>query len=181
MPDVVGRMAGRNQHGRDGGLRGAVHVRRAEQQLRGLDPLGDQPEETQLDITRAQHGAGIGVLESYSPPPGVAVRTTLPPAQKVMGPPAAILADSGTGVTTFDQGVMGTIASGQAANQDVVAQIMNRSVKKITLGKPEVGPNTVTLPVTLSGASTETTGSLVLIQKTIDGTDLNFLTSFSRQ
>jgi len=95
--------------------------------------------------------------------------------------PAAILVDSGTGVTTFDEGVMGTIASGQAANQDVVARIMNRSVRKLTLGKPEVGVNTVSVPVTFSGTSAETTGSLVLIQKTIDGTDLDFLTSFSKQ
>ena len=51
MPDVVGRVAGRNQHGRDGRLGIAVHVRRAVQQLRGLDALGDQPEEAQFDVT----------------------------------------------------------------------------------------------------------------------------------
>ena len=51
VADVVGHVAGRNQHGRDGGLGGAVHVRRAVEQLCGRDPLGDQPEETQFDVT----------------------------------------------------------------------------------------------------------------------------------
>ncbi len=64
MPDVVGRVRGGDQDGGDGGLRVAVHVRRAVQQLRGLDALGNQPEEAQFDITRPQHRAGLGVLKT---------------------------------------------------------------------------------------------------------------------
>ena len=42
----------------------AVHVGGPVQQLGGGELLRDQPQKRQLDVARAQHGAGRGVLEA---------------------------------------------------------------------------------------------------------------------
>lgn len=55
---------GRDDHRRRGRLRLAVHVHGPVEQLDGLDGLRDQAEEGQLDVARAQHRPGLGVLES---------------------------------------------------------------------------------------------------------------------
>lgn len=63
MPGLMAGVGGRHQHRGDGGLRFAVPVGAAVEQLGGPDPLGDQAEEAEFDVAGAQDGAGFGVLE----------------------------------------------------------------------------------------------------------------------
>ncbi len=61
---LPGAQVGGDDHRRGGGLRLAVHVHGPVEQLDGFDGLRDQAEERQLDVARAQHGAGLGMLEA---------------------------------------------------------------------------------------------------------------------
>ena len=136
-------------------------------------------------ILRLTNRAGKWYLHTVTGlrPPSVGGLASYTDAAKSLQPPRTpdvILADSGTGVMTFDEGVVRTIASEQGANQDVVASIMDGSVKGLVLGKPDVSVNSVSVPITFSGSAGKTKGTAVLIQKTIDGVDLDFLTSFTK-
>jgi hypothetical protein len=86
------------------------------------------------------------------------------------------------GVTTVDQGVLGTVIASQAANQSLVAGLLDGGYKTVTLSAPITGPGTVTIPIKASGGSKpEASGSVKLVTKTIDGKDRTFVASFEAQ
>jgi Domain of unknown function (DUF4878) len=88
---------------------------------------------------------------------------------------------SEAGVKTFDEDVMATMASQQAANQEIVAGFVDGSVTKLVFGSPQAGAGTVSLPITASGPkSAAYEGSALLVTKTVDGVQRTFLTTFKK-
>lgn len=85
------------------------------------------------------------------------------------------------GVKTLDQAVVDTILGSQAANQALVAGILDGTYKTIALAKPVQGPGTITIPVTATGASGTVKGSVTLVTKQIDGKDRTFVASFKKE
>ena len=93
---------------------------------------------------------------------------------------ATVLAQNG--FTTIDMDIVKTIATQQSENQAIVAQLMDGTVNMITMSAPQAGTGTTTVPITVSGAKgLVLKGSLVLVNKTIDGKDLSFVTGFKKQ
>lgn len=93
---------------------------------------------------------------------------------------ATVLAQNG--FTTIDMDIVKTIATQQSENQAIVAQLMDRSATMITMSAPQPGTGTTTVPITVSGPKgLSLKGSLVLVNKTIDGKDLWFVTGFKKQ
>jgi hypothetical protein len=85
------------------------------------------------------------------------------------------------GITTVDQGVIDSVLGAQAANQGLVAGILDGTYSTITLAKPLKGAGTITVPVTATGKAGEVKGSITLITKRIDGKERTFIASFKKQ
>jgi hypothetical protein len=50
----------------------------------------------------------------------------------------------------------------------------------MTLGTPEGGADTVTIPITLKGSGSTVTGHIIQIRKVLSGTTFWFITSFEK-
>ncbi|MGB4592254.1 MAG: hypothetical protein WBI63_00575 [Coriobacteriia bacterium] len=80
-----------------------------------------------------------------------------------------------------DTGVVSTIVSQQAANQEIVAGIINGGYTSVKINGFSGGSGTQTLNITVSGGTAPATaGSIVCVSKTISGTKHWFITSFSK-
>jgi hypothetical protein len=89
---------------------------------------------------------------------------------------------SGLGIKTFDTGVINSILSQQSVNQPLLKDVVGGTYTTIEMGKPLAGAGTSSVPVTLKGKSgVAQSGRLVLIKASVDGHDLTFLTTFSKQ
>lgn len=81
-----------------------------------------------------------------------------------------------------DYGVVSTIVSQQATNQDIPKAIVSGGYKTMTVNSASGGSGTATLGITLSGGTApRTSGSVVCITKTIGGKKYWFITSFAKR
>jgi ABC-type amino acid transport substrate-binding protein len=86
------------------------------------------------------------------------------------------------GITTVDQAIIDAVLTSQAANQALVAGLVDGTYTSIALTAPVTGPGTLTIPVTATGPKAAATqGSVTLITKRIDGKDRTFVASFKKQ
>jgi hypothetical protein len=103
-------------------------------------------------------------------------------ASKVAEPLDADVKLAQVGVKTPDSGVLSTIAEQAKVNQPLFRDLMAGKYKSYSLGTPVEGPNTFTIPVTIEGSSESSiSASIVLIAKTVEGTDRVFLTTFRKE
>lgn len=85
------------------------------------------------------------------------------------------------GVVEPDEGVVRTIAQQQVVNQPVIRDLLAGEYTKYRLGKPVLGSNTFTIPVTVSGSEETTVAArIIVIAKNVEGKDRLFITTFSQ-
>jgi hypothetical protein len=84
------------------------------------------------------------------------------------------------GITTVDQAIVDAVLTSQAADQALVAGILDGTYTSIALEPAVEGPGTITIPITATGKS-ETKGSVTLLTKDIDGKARTFVASFKKQ
>lgn len=86
------------------------------------------------------------------------------------------------GIRSVDAAVVRTLFDQQSANQEVFNGLLDGRYVACGFGKPVRGAGTVTVPTTLVGKSGPfDRGSVVLIRKTVAGTDLLFLAKFVKK
>lgn len=86
---------------------------------------------------------------------------------------------SAAGIKSFDQPLLATLLSEQKSNQAIVTGIVDGTYTRCTLGAPVAGAKTITIPFELTGKQT-TKAQVGLIEKTIDGKDYTFISSFKK-
>lgn len=80
-----------------------------------------------------------------------------------------------------DLGIVSTIVNNQAANQSIVAGIVNGTYKKCTVSGVSGGSGTATVRMTVGGGTAPSAaGSIVAVSTTISGTKHWFITSFTK-
>lgn len=86
------------------------------------------------------------------------------------------------GIRSVDPSIVRTLFDQQSANQEVYSGLIDGRYVACGFGKPVRGAGTVTVPTTLVGKSGPIDrGSVVLIRKTVAGTDLLFLAKFVKK
>lgn len=93
-----------------------------------------------------------------------------------------LLADemAAAGIKSFDQPLLATLLSEQKSNQAVVKGIVDGTYTGVTLGAPADGAGTITIDIELTGKQSSK-GVVTLIQKTVDGRALTFISSFKKK
>lgn len=81
---------------------------------------------------------------------------------------------------TIDPAVLNTILDEQVRSQDVLGAIADGAITRIAVDGVSRNVGTATLQVTMTGSGTPIKGKVLLIQKSIDGTDSWFITSFTK-
>jgi hypothetical protein len=85
------------------------------------------------------------------------------------------------GIKTVDKSIVDAILTSQAANQALVAGILDGTYTSVALEPAVEGPGTVVIPVTATGSGTPAKGSVTLLVKDIDGKPRTFVASFKKQ
>lgn len=85
-------------------------------------------------------------------------------------------------VSTADTGVVNTILAEQTENSVIADNFVKGTYKKVLIGKPKQGYNSVELPITFAGGtrSAGEKGRLTCITKTISGEQVWFITGFAK-
>jgi hypothetical protein len=89
--------------------------------------------------------------------------------------------DASLAKKTVDKDVLNTILSEQAKNQEVLSALAAGAFTDVKVDGVQPGQGTATLNITLTGPKTASMkGRILCINKSIDGTDTWFVTSFSK-
>lgn len=96
---------------------------------------------------------------------------------------SSITASGGGGTTAqrrpADQGVVSTLVSQQATNQNVILGFLDGGYKRVTVNSVSKGSGTATINVTLDGGTRpRSAAQIVAVSKNIDGTKYWFVTTF---
>jgi len=79
-----------------------------------------------------------------------------------------------------DTGVVDTIVADQRANQELISEIVSGQYSGLTLGAPEGGAGTKSIPVTMATGSGSESGRIVLVSAKAGGKTYWFVTSFKK-